>query len=780
MNHKLSMIIKIFCLSIGMAASLLIVLYVFHEYSFDEFHQQKDSIYQVVVSDKNAGGTEISAVATAGIGPSLQQEFPEIQKMCRLSTPKETYFTRGDVSLISDDLLFADSTFFEIFSFKMLQGSPEHALDEPFTMVVTPEFAGRYFGDADPVGKILQYGGKYNFMITGLAEKAPSNSHIQYNALLSFSSLYKMDGYYMDWDGGWGYNTYVKASDKILTDAFQKKLVPFLEKHINYKLRNYGAEISLGFDPMTEVYLHSQAPESQVRSGNTNNLLVFSVIGFFILLIACINFINISTAQFSQRTRETGIRKVLGADRSSLIRQFMAETLLLSFFSLIIALLLVELLMPGFNRLFNSGISMQNMSSVKIIVLSLFTGLITGLLAGLYPSFFLSGFSPVKVLKGGFLKVNKGRNFRNILVVIQFFLATGLIICTLMVYHQISFFMNKPLGYDRAQYMILSLTGNKSMAGYKLLKNELKSIPDVVGIGASTAIPGQGATRNGYIPEGQKDSKMFYVMDVDQDFLSSLGIGIIRGAGFVSGAQPDAGILVNRALAKSLGWENPIGKTLARNGTHKIIGVVNDFHFEPMYQPIQPLIITNIPWEGSQEGFNYLVLRLTGSNTAGVITKVENIWRKHFPSEPYVFHFMDQVQASMYDDEKSFGSIFTWASILAVFIAGLGLFGLTTFIIQQRRKEIGIRKTFGANASGIVWLLGRQYITLVVAGNVLAWPAAWLIMQRWIQNYAYTAPFGWWIFALTLIFTVLFAFATVAWQSVKASLQNPVDSLRYE
>lgn len=780
LNHKLSTIIKMFCLSIGMATSLLIMLYVVHEFSFDEFHKNKNKIYQMITTTKKGDMVDHYAVGTAGPGPDLLKTFPEIQKMTRLSSPKSGYFMVGNTSLSANNIVFADSSFLDIFSFPMMAGDMSSALAKPFTMVVTPDFAKRYFGDENPIGKVLDYNGKYNFRISGVVEAPPDNSHITYSAILSFSSLHEMEGYYLGWDGGWGFYTYFIATDQITNQDFQDKVKPLLEEKINYKYRNVGVELSLSFQPLGYVYLHSKAPGSQVRSGNITNLLIFGAIGFFILIIACINFINISTAQFAQRAKETGIKKVLGAGRKTLVFQFMSETLFLSILSLLVSLLLIELLLPGFNRLFNTGISMQQMSFLKVFGLFLVTGVFTGLLAGLYPSVFLSGFSPIRVLKGGVFSVNKGRRLRNVLVVLQFFLATGLVICTLVVYRQISYFLDRPTGYDPANYLIVELTGEKSMAGYQMLRQELKAMPEVAGVTASTAIPGIGVTRNGYIPEGHTTSMMINVMDVDKSFMEILGINITSGEGFKPGPGLDRNILINRSLAEKLGWENPVGKKINRNGEMTIAGVVSDFHYEAMHHPIQPLIITNVPWEGHQNGFNYLIIKPAGKSAARVVPKLERIWKNNFASEPYIFHFMDRMQASMYAGEKTFGRIFSWTAVLAIVLAGLGLFGLTTFITQQRRKEIGIRKTFGADSTGIVWLLGKQFVMLVIIGNLVAWPVAWLVMQRWLNNFAYTSPISIWIFIATLLITVIFAFLTVAWQSIKASLQNPVDSLRYE
>lgn len=778
--NKLYSIIKISCLSVGMAVSLLILLYVYNEFSYDNFHVNRDSIYQMVTSMKSRDNLSKSCVSTAGIGPSLLNQFVEIKNMTRLSTPQSQFFVNKDKSLVVDDLIFADSSFLNIFSFKLQSGNPDFALSEPFTMIVTPETGRLFFGDENPLGKVLKYQDKYNFKITGVVEPCPSNSHIIYSAVLSFASLYKMEGYHLGWDGGWSYYTYVLATNQIKGESFKKRLVPFLDENINNKYRNYGAELMLDFDPLPRVYLHSQAPDTLPKSGSTKNLMVFTVIAFFILLIACINFINLSTAQVSQRSRETGIKKVLGATRGMLMRQFLMETTLISFVALILSLVISEIVLPEFNNLLGAKISLFKSSFYIVLGTVVLTGLITGLMAGIYPAFFLSGFSPIKALKGGAFTINKGRSFRNILVVLQFFLASGLIICTLIVYKQISYIHQKDLGYEKANYLIMSMTGEKSMSGYKLLKNKLKTLPQVSALGSTTAIPGLGLTSNGYVPEGQTESMMFHVMDVDADFLKMLGIKTVEGKEFSDDIKPSNDIMVNETFVKQMGWNNPVGKTVMRSGKLNIIGVVKDFHFAPLHHAIAPLIITNKPGEGYQEGFDYIVVKYSGDNSAKVISEAEKIWKDMFPTEPFVFSFMDQMLESAYSGERNFSKIFTWASLFAIFIAGLGLYGLTTFITQQRRKEIGIRKTFGANPAKIVWLLGKQFITLVIIGNIVAWPVAWIIMQRWLDNFAFTASANWWIYGATLGISTILAFSTVAWHSIKASLQNPVDALRYE
>jgi len=775
-KYKFYMLIKLLGLSVGIAVSLLIMLYVYHEWSFDNFHTGRDSIYSMVVETQRGDLVDNSASATAGIGPSLLEEFPEITGMVRLTNPRSNYFIADEKSRQVKDVVFADSSIFNIFSFPLLRGNPEIALHEPFTMVLTESMATELFGDEDPIGKILRYNGEYNFNVTGIALDPPANSHIYFNAILSFSSLYEMKGYYMGWDGGWSYYTYIKVADRVDWQNLNSKLSPFLDKHINYKYRNYGVELGMHFDNLKQVYLNSSAPGQYPRSGNPVNLYIFSAIALLILLIACINFMNLSTARFVNRAREVGVRKVVGASREMLVRQFLGESVTISLLALAIAIILVEILMPEFNELTNSGISLYG-TSIWIIPVLIVFGLLVGIISGSYPAFFMSSFKPISVIKGNMLSKTKGKGFRNVLVVIQFFIATILILSTITIFRQLNYVNTKSLGYNKENTLILSLSGEESKTNYQLLKNELNKMSFITSVGASSEIPVYGFTQNGYIPEGYDNSMMFHALDVDSDYLETMGIEVAEGRGFSKVfSSDDNAVLINQALAEKLSWVSPLGKKISRDGDHTVIGVVKDFHFAPLQFRIEPLIITQKPYMG----FGHLSIKVNTDHWSTTLEDIEEIWLKLFPSEPYIYSFLDKSLEDSYGREEKFGKIFTYFAFLAILLAGLGLFGLASFLTEQRRKEIGIRKTFGAGTGKIIWWLGKDFTKMVLIGNLLAWPLSWFLLQRWLDGFAFHAPLNPFVFVLSLVILLLFAFGTVAWQSAKAARMNPVDAIGYE
>jgi putative ABC transport system permease protein len=485
---------------------------------------------------------------------------------------------------------------------------------------------------------------------------------------------------------------------------------------------------------------------------------------------------NLSTARFVKRAREVGVRKVVGASRGMLVRQFLGESITISFMALFIAILLVEVLLPEFNNLTGSSVSLYETSIWSIPILLLF-GMSVGVFAGSYPAFFMSSFKPISVIKGNLLSKTKGKGFRNALVVVQFFIATFLILATITIFRQLNFVNNKSLGYDKENVLVLSLGGDESKAQCELLKAELGKMSFVQFAGASSQVPVYGFTQNGYIPEGHDNSMMFHALDIDSDYLQTMGIQVLEGRGFLKKFSTDGNsIMINQALANKLSWNNPVGKTISRDGKKKIIGVIEDFHYAPLQFQIEPLIISQQPFTG----YNYLSVRVKSDDWQEVISSVEKVWVELFPSEPFEYHFLDKALEASYDREKKFGKVFTYFALLAILLAGLGLFGLASFLTEQRQKEIGIRKTFGAETSGIIWWLGRDFTKMVLIGNLLAWPVSWYLLQFWLDSFAFHAPLSPWTFMLTLVFLLLFAFGTVAWQSAKAARQNPVDAMRYE
>lgn len=776
-KDKFFMMVKISGLAIGMAASLMMLLYIYQQNNFDSFHKNKDHLYQLVIEMQREGVTEKLGVGTAEMGVSLLEEFPEITGITRFSMPGEAYFEFDDQVKQLKDLQYADSSVFELFTFPLLRGNPKTALTEPFTMVLTESGSRQLFGDTDPMGKVLRMNGKHDFLVTGIMKDPPPNSHLQFNALGSFSTLYQLDGYYMDWDGGWGYYTYIQVAKNIDWNKLMAKLPAFLEKHINYKYRNFGVEVRFMFDHLTDIYLNSSAPEHLVISGNRNNLYIFGLIAILILVIAGINFMNLSTARFTTRTREVGVRKAFGANRRQLVIQFLSESLLISFIALIAALIIAELFLNDFNELFDTIINFEILSPFLLIPVLIVFAVIVGISSGSYPAFFLSAFAPDQVLKGNIIPKSKGRLFRNTMVICQFLISASLIITTIGVYRQLNYMQSKPLGFNRDNVVVLELMGEKSQQSVVALKTNINRLPYVVKSGASSNVPVWGLTSNGYIPEGMETSMIINVLDVDEDWLEMMDIAVLDGRSFDrTRAEDQENFMINQSLANKLGWENPVGKTFTRDGKHRVIGVVSDFHFSPLHNPIQPLIITSQPIES----FYYLSIRLNTNDYQKALKEIETIWNETLPDEPFIYEFLDQKLLSTYEKEEKFGEGFIWFAFLAIFLACLGLFALASFLTFQRRKEIGIRKTFGADVGMIVWLLGKDFLRLVIIGNLLAMIASWLFMEKWLENFAFRTPQSWWPYIFTLLITVLIAILTVAWQSIKAARQNPADAIKYE
>ena len=777
LKHRFYMLIKILGLSVGIAVSLLIVLYIFHELSFDKFHRNGDQIYNVVVEQHRKDQVEFSSIMTAGVGPSLLKEFPEITDMTRMSAPREGFFVANENSQMVEDVVFADSSVFQIFTYPMTIGNPDLALKDPFTAVLTKSTATKLFGEEDPIGKTIKYNGNEDYLITGIVSDPPQNSHIRFNALLSFSSLYQMENYYLGWDGGWSYYTYVLVPENINWEEMKQKLPPFMEKHINYKYKNFGIELGLKFDLLERVHLHSPAKDTFRNSGDPQNLYIFSAVALFILLIACINFMNLSTARYSNRTMEVGMRKVLGATRSMIIRQFLGESLSISILSLMIALILVEVVIPEFSYLIDTPLSLYQSSGLSLIILLIMIALFTGLLAGAYPAFFMSSFTPLKIIKGGHVSASRGKRFRNVLVVVQFFISTVLIIATITVFRQLNFMQGKALGYEKNNILVLDLKGKAAKDNIDILKHELLKLPFVESSGASSAIPVSGFTSNGYMPDGYENPIMFHALSVEPDYLTTMGMKIVEGRNFRDGSELDKKCyLINQALARKLSWDDPVGKTINRSGDHAIIGVVNDFHYAQLHHDIEPLIVNQEPYMG----FSYLSVKIHDGYGPGAIADIEKAWRNLFPYEPFIFSFLNNRIEQSYGKDQRFGKLFMYFAFFAILLACLGLFGLASFTTEQRRKEIGIRKTFGADTSSVIWWLSRDFSKLVLFGNLLGFPVAWYIMQRWLENFAYKEPQSLWIFLLTLLISQLIALATVTWQSWKAARMNPAEAIKYE
>ena len=776
-KYKVYSAINILGLSIGLACSILILLFVKNELSFDRFHTGKENLFRGNIIEEQSGEMTSSAITTAAVGPSLLEEFPEVEAMVRLSNPSDGFFTWQNKHSFTSQISYADSSFFNTFSFKLLSGNPATVLSEPNTVVLSRKLAEQIFGSENPVGEFIRFNNKENLLVTGVAENPPVNSTIQFNALISFSTLYNQPDVFLGWDGGWNYITYVKLSENVNLKTFAAKFPDFLEKHINYKYKPIGITLYLMIQPLTDLHLHSNLDYDIENRGNLPMIYVFTAIAIFILIIACINFMNLATARSMKRAKEVGIRKVVGADRHQIIRQFLGESISTSFIAMIGALILIEIFQPGFNRLVNTDLHLFKVENLGFIAGILILTFTVGLLAGSYPSFFMASYQPVKIIKSDF-NVRSGKPvLRNILVVFQFFISSALILFTLLVFGQMKYINQKDLGYNKENVIYLTMHDPGARDKIEILKSEFRSIPGVISTGASTGMPGYGLTSNGYFPEGFEEPMMIHALDVDYDFLDAMKIPVVAGRNFSKEYATDGdAFLINETLAKKLGWSDPVGKKIMRDGEHKVIGMIRDFHFSTLHNKIEPLVITLKPWDG----YYYLAIRLAPQNLLKTIEAIEKKWYDILPNQPYAHVFLESDVENAYASENKTGETFLSFSLLAIFIACLGLFGLANFSGEQKRKEIGIRKVYGASSHNILTLLSTDFTKWVILANILAWPFAYWTMDKWLQLFEYRTGISVWIFVLTFCITSVISVITIFYQVLHAARANPVDTIKYE
>jgi len=777
-RNKIYSLINISGLAIGMAAIILILLYIKNEISFDRFHENKDLIYRVNLVSDRPEYMEISSIATAGIGPAMLEDLPEVEQVVRFSHPRAGhYFTHNERNYYLSNVTYTDSSIFDLFSFRLISGNPHHALKEPYSVVLTEKAVKRIFGEADPINRVVKMNDRDLVKVTGVVEDPPPNSQLQFDALVSFTTLYEDPNMYLGFDGGHDYLTYIKIQDHTDIGQLEARFPDFMEKHINYKYREYGILLDLYLEPLTRAHLFSRSDYDLETKGSLREIFIYSAIAFFILIIACINFMNLSTAKSIQRAREIGLRRVVGSSRYQIIKQFLGEAVFMSFFSLILALLLVEIIQPVFNELTVNQLSLYHPSNLPYLPLLIIIAFMVGTFAGSYPAFHLSRFQPLKVLKGEFFTMGGRPMLRNILVILQFFISAVLIIITLVLFSQIRFITHKTLGFNKENIVVIPLKSEKAKLDYELLKSEFLKIPDVLKVGVSSEIPGSGLTQNGYTPEGLEDPIMIHALDVGIDYLSLIEVPVIKGSGFNLGVATDkTNYLVNETLVQKVGWDDPIGKTISRDGDHKVIGVVKDFHFAPMSQEIGPLLITMEPWLG----YDYLSIKLSGKNNTDAIEKIESVWKEYIPNESFIYSFHDQIVTGAYDGIKKFKSIMLWFSLIAVFIACLGLLGLAMYSAQQKRREICIRKVLGADIRAIVFMLSFRFTRWIILANIISWPMAWYLSKRILEEFAYRTTISIWIFLFTLVISLLIGLTTIIFQSLRAAGTNPVEVLKYE
>lgn len=780
-KHRFYSIINVLGLAIGMTCCLLIFLYVRHELSYDRFHTKADRIYRVVTDIKTPTETMNIGVASAPMSAYMKTDFPEVEDMVRLDDAG-LLIQRGEQTFQEDKSIFVDSTFFRVFDFPLLRGNPNTALVAPFSIVLTEDAAKRYFGDEDPMGQRLRMEGEYDLTVTGVMLNVPENSNFTFDILLSLSTrLEKLDPDRAEQWGNFGYESYVLLTEQANPAALESKLPAFLRNYISDQDRDEGMTYTLFLEPLSDVYFSERgAPQT----GSLTNIKIFSVIAAFILLIACINFMNLATARATERAKEVGVRKVVGAMRRQLIGQFLCESLLLSVLAFVMAVLAGELLLPAFNQLAGKTVASSIFQHPYYLPLFGVVALVVGLLAGLYPALVLSGFKSVAILKGRFSSSQRGVWLRRALVVAQFAISIILIVGTAVVYTQLDYMRNQTLGFKKDQMLVIDFRFDGAVQQkIETFKQQLGNHPKVQSVSASSSVPGEnnnGAFSEIENPAGDMQASNVNLFYVDHDFLNQYQMPLAAGRAFSRDFATDtAALIVNEALVRSYGYASPediIGKRFAQWGVEgPIVGVVKDYHFRSLQQAIEPMTIRLEPTNA-----RFLSLNIASDDMPRTVAALEQQWQTLAPQRPFNYFFLDEAFNQQYRAEVRFGELFIYFAGLAIFIACLGLLGLISYTIVQRTQEIGIRKVLGASESSIVRLLSKDFLALVLVAFVVAVPVAWYALDQWLADFAYRVAMPWWIFALAGLLATLIAMLTVSFQSVRAATANPVDSLRIE
>jgi putative ABC transport system permease protein len=794
LKYKFISLINVSGLAIGFTCCLLIVGYILNEISYDRKNPEADQIYRVTRtfhSDKGVVSLKLASVAPP-FGPLLVNDFPDIQKMTRVLALGNSAMKYGEKNFNESQVFAADENFIDFFKVDVLKGDSRSALNEPASIMLSEEVARKYFGNADPVNKVIRLYNRFDLKVTGVFKNLPVNTHIHPRILVSFNTLKHPDVYGEErLRTNWGNNafmTYLKLPEGYPSASLEKGFPAFVDKHLSGV---YDGKPSLyttiRLQKLTDIHLRSHMDDEAEANGDIKRVYIFSAIALFILLIACINYMNLATARSVLRAKEIGIRKVSGANKPELIFQFLTESVLITMIALVIALILTALCFPLMSRLSGLSLTINSLLQWQILLPVFFIPVLVGILSGLYPALFMSSFQPIKTLKG-FLKVGSNQmSFRQVLVVAQFSISIILIISTAIVFQQLHFMQQSNLGYDREHILTMDYTQEMG-SNYESFRNELLQNPGVVEVGRSSRIPtgrlldsqGAGSLQSDSTSPSSVDLK--YVM-ADEYFIPSYKINVIAGRNFSKDFGTDtSGYILNETALQTLGIKNPgdiVGKALTYGGRPgRVIGVMGDFHFESMHQKIVPLILTTARSSGN--AYSDLSIRVAGNNIPAAIAHIEKTFKKFTPELPLQYSFLDERFQQLYESELKQGSIFAVFAGIAIFIACLGLFGLSAFAITQRMKEIGVRKVLGASVNSIVQLLSKDFLKLVAIAAVIAFPIAWYAMYNWLQDFAYRVTIGWWIFLVAGIIAALIAVLTISIQAVKAAHSNPVKSLRSE
>ena len=781
-KNKATSFINITGLAVGMACCLMIFLYVNHEFSYDGFHEDGDRIFRVLTIDEALGVTSnMVGITLPPLGPAMQDAFPEVEESTRILGNGRTLLTYGEKNIYTQDVIYAEPSIFTLFDYELKTGDPETALSRPYTAVFTESLAKNVFGDEDAVGKsfVMDNDNDNPIEIVGIAADTPPNSHFRYDMMVSLYPA-EQDSNVAQFLASWGtiaMRTYVKLDNAASEENVETKMETLIRE------REVSNNFKVTLQPLKDVHLGSKnILFDGYNADKTDISYLYSLLAVaaFVILIAGFNFMNLSTARSTSRAKEVGMRKVVGALRPQLIAQYLGETVLLCFLSLVLSLALVEIFAPMLGLPITGSYTLHLFSDPVVAASILVITLLIGLLAGGYPAIILSAFRPVMVLKGSFRTSKSGIWLRRVLVVMQFTASIGMIIATLLVYQQLNFMRHKNIGFDREQVVAINLGDPEVRQTSEALVNELNQNPAIVSTAQSTTLPARGFGRTGIQPEGASEEDVWIVsiMAFNDEFIPAMGMEMAAGRNFSRDHPSDRSesILINEAAAAAMGWDNPIGKTISQGGNPlNVVGVVKDFHFANMRHKIEPLIMRYNP-----DPLGTLTIRIQPEDISGTLAFIESTWQKINPSHPFEYSFVDEEFEQLYRSDQGFAQLVINFTVLAILIACLGLFGLATFSAEQRTKEVGIRKALGATIPGIVVLLSKEFIKLVSLAFLIASPLAYFLMEGWLADFAYRIDIGWQIFLFAGILALAIALISVSFNAIKAALANPVKTLRYE
>jgi putative ABC transport system permease protein len=781
-------VINILGLSIGLACSVLIMVFVWHELSYDKYNVKAERIYRIA-QKALIGNTQINQTWTPAPMPeALYKEFPEVEAVTRITEAENQTVNFNERVFIEKQGWIADSSLFDVFTFRFIKGIPKAALAKPNMVVITQSMAFKYFGNDDPIGKVLvmsDNSSSQNYEVSAVIEDVPDNSHFHFDfiiSLVSFKGFYDSQQWFNN-----NFFTYIALKEGVDIKGFEAKIPAFTDKYLfggNYeKLKaEHKGYWEIYLQPLLEIHLNSDITGEFEPNGRKSYVYIFFIVAIIILLIACINFMNLNTAKSSTRSKEVGVRKVVGASRKMLMFQFVGESILTSFIAMAIGMAIAETLLPAYGNLVGRNLEIHYFNNFYVLPLLFMLAATVGLISGSYPAFFLSSFKPVNVLKGKALGVSKSPWLRNTLVIIQFTMSIVLIISTLLIYKQLDFLQNQQLGFDKEQVIVLKnpyALGKNS----KVFSDEVKKCEGVENVTFSTSLPGKMFNNIGFRSDGKENFSLNLCL-CDPGFIDVMKLEMKEGRFFSDEFLADtSAVILNESAVKLLEWDEPIGKVINggmnRNINFRVIGVVKDFYFESKHQKVRPMALFFLNGSFSRPP-NFVSVRVKSDKIAATIATIEKNWGKFANGLSLDYTFLNDEYDILYKNEKQTQQLFIVFSVLAIFIACLGLLGLTSYLAELRTKEIGIRKVMGATVSTITLILSTNFLKWVVISNVIAWPLAYYLMTEWLENFAYKVSLSWWMFALAALLSIFIAIITINYQSIKAATRNPIDSLRYE